>query len=105
MSVFLNNFGPFMFCPNIAANVSPTMTKVQAEITTGRENSNAVMRHPRSKKVAPLRFVNSLLLRNEPKKRMKPSLTPFTWRRIKSIATMTIVTMRSKDLADTWGRR
>ncbi len=78
MSVFLNNFGPFKFCPNIAANVSPTMTKVQAEITMGGENSNAVIRHPNNKNVAPLRFVNSLLLKKEPKKRIKPSFTPFT---------------------------
>ncbi len=39
----------FMFCPTKAANVSPTITKVQAAITTDLLNNSEVTRQPSSK--------------------------------------------------------
>jgi len=74
-------------------------------MTTGRENKNAVIKQPKRRNVAPLRLVSSRLLKNEPKKRMNPSFTPLIWRRMKSIATMIIVTSKSRERAEDWGRR
>jgi hypothetical protein len=73
---FLNNLRLLIFCPRTVANVSPIIVNAQDATTIGFLYNNDVMKHPKTRNVAPLKRLNSCLRKNEPKKRIKASLTP-----------------------------
>jgi hypothetical protein len=67
-----------MFCPKMAANVSPTIMKLQAATTIGLLYRSEVTKHPSSKYDAPLKRLISRRRKNEPKKSMNASFMPLT---------------------------